>query len=104
MCEESNKHLENLIEFIKEKAEEDAYLQSFYKSYAILLYSKRNIPEDSKVFDIDWLTEGAVDKDAYFVLRIDKKDEIMSRYSNIKVIEEKNGYVFCKREAQAINK
>ncbi len=93
-----------VIEFIKDKADEDVYLQSFYKSYAVLFYSKQVVPKDPKVFNIDWLTEGAIDKDAYFVLRIDKKEEIMSKYSNIKVIDEKNGFVFCKREAQVINK
>jgi 4-amino-4-deoxy-L-arabinose transferase-like glycosyltransferase len=91
-----------VIDFIKEKADENIYIKSFYKSYAVLFYSKQPVPENKKVFDIDWLTNGDIDKDAYFILRIDKKEEILKRYSKIEVIQEKNGYVFCKRTAQGI--
>jgi hypothetical protein len=88
-----------VIEFIKQKSHEDVYLQSFYKSYAVLFYSKQEIPSDKRIYDIEWLTKGDIDKDAYFVLRIDKKEEVMNRYAELEIMYEKNGYVFCKRTA-----
>ena len=39
------------------------------------------------------------EKDFYFVMRIDKKEDVLNKYSEVKVIYEKNGYVFCKRTA-----
>jgi 4-amino-4-deoxy-L-arabinose transferase-like glycosyltransferase len=89
-----------VIEFIKEKKDQDVYIQSFYKSYAVLFYSNQQIPKDNRIFDIDWLTAGETDKDTYFIFRIDKKEEIMKRYPNIKIVHEKNGYIFSKRTAQ----
>lgn len=88
-----------VIEFIKEKSKEDVYLHSFYKSYAVLFYSQQEIPMNKQIFDTKWLTSGDIDKDVYFVMRIDKKEDVLNKYSEVKVIYEKNGYVFCKRSA-----
>ncbi|MBA7529569.1 hypothetical protein ES705_21767 [subsurface metagenome] len=88
------------IDFIKETSKEDVYIHSFYKSYATLFYGNKPPPEDKRVFNTEWLTKGDIDKDAYFIIRIDKKDEVLAKYSNIDVIYEKNGYVFCKRPAK----
>ena len=87
------------IDFIKEKAREDVYIHSFYKSYAVLFYSNRGIPDDKRAFSTQWLTSKEIDKDAYFVMRIDKKAEILNRYPNIEVLYEKNGYVFAVNHA-----
>jgi 4-amino-4-deoxy-L-arabinose transferase-like glycosyltransferase len=87
------------IDFIEEQARKDVYIQSFFKSYAILFYTQQQVPADRKIFDIDWLSSGEIDKDAYFILRIDKKEEILKSHPNIHVLYQKNGYVFCIRKA-----
>jgi 4-amino-4-deoxy-L-arabinose transferase-like glycosyltransferase len=85
------------IEFIREQAGRDVYMHSFYKSYATLFYFEQQIPEHKDVFNEIWLTRGEIDKEVYFVLRIDKKEEVLNRYPLVKVLYEKNGYVFCSR-------
>jgi 4-amino-4-deoxy-L-arabinose transferase-like glycosyltransferase len=86
-----------VIDFIEEKAKTDVYVQSLYKSYAPLFYGHRGKPKDPEEFDTDWLTKGNIDKDAFFILRIDKKQEVFKKYPNISIIYQKNGYVFCVR-------
>lgn len=110
------------IEFFKSKEGEDVYVQTFYKSFAKYFYPKfQNFSDDhpfsgewnevkgnvkEKIIDTKeiyyqkWLAEGDIDKTAYFVIRIDKKAEILGRYKKIRVLYEKNGYVFCIREPE----
>ena len=83
------------IEFIKGKAGKDAYLHSFYKSYAVLFYGKQGIPSNPNARSTKWLTSKNADKDVYFIMRIDKKPAIMKRYPNLEILYEKNGYVFA---------
>ena len=92
-----------VIDFIKETSEKDAYIHSFYKTYAVLFYGKIPVPADDKIFSIDWLAEGDIDKDVYFILRAYQKESVLSDFSNISVLYEKNGYVFCKRSAETKN-
>ena len=40
-----------------------------------------------------------LDKDAYFVMRIDKKEQYLERYPSLEVIREKDGYVFTVKRA-----
>lgn len=82
------------IEFIKEKSQEDAYMQTFYKSYALLFYSNAPLPAHNKVFSESWLGKGDIDKKAYFVMRIDKQATIERIYPEVEIMFEKNGYVF----------
>lgn len=88
------------INFIKETSKKDVYIHSFNKTYAVLFYSKVPVPENDRVFSQEWLTTGDIDKDAYFILRIHDKEKILSMYTELSVIDEKNGYVFCKRTAK----
>ncbi len=87
------------VEFIKDKADEDVYIKSFYKSYAVLFYSRQKHPADSKVFDMNWLIKGDIDKDAFFIQRANRKDEVLNRYPELIELYEKNGYVFFIRKA-----
>jgi 4-amino-4-deoxy-L-arabinose transferase-like glycosyltransferase len=87
------------IDFIKENANKDAYIHSFFKSYAILFYTNQQQPINPKVFKTNWLTKGKIDKDVYFIMRIDKKDELLKKYPNLTILYEKNGYVFTMRKA-----
>lgn len=87
-----------VIDFIKDASEKDVYIHSFYKTYAILFYGKIQEPGNSQVFQTEWLTRGKIDKDAYFILRIHDKENILSTYPELSVLYEKNGYVFCERK------
>ncbi|MGD2034105.1 MAG: glycosyltransferase family 39 protein [Bacteroidales bacterium] len=87
------------IDFIKRTSEKDAYIHAFYKTYAVLFYGKIPEPDDQKVFSEEWLTNGDIDKDVYFLLRLYEKEKVLSEHSNIRVLHEKNGFVFCLREA-----
>ncbi len=110
------------IEFFKSKKGEDVYVQTFYKSYAKLFYpqlepfsdehpfmliwneKKKDVTEkiiDTKeLYFTNWLAEGDIDKTAYFVVRIDKKEQTLNRFKKVQVLYEKNGYVFCIREPE----
>ncbi len=108
------------IEFFKSKEGEDVYVQTLYKSYAKLFYAKQKKLSEShpfiqewrkqdikeKIIDAkeiqftNWLAAGNIDKTAYFVIRNDKKEFILSQFKNVSVVYEKNGYVFCKRDPE----
>ena len=40
-----------------------------------------------------------LDKDAYFVIRMDKKESYLERYPELEVLHEKDGYVFTVKRA-----
>lgn len=108
------------ISFFKSLENQDVYVQTFYKSFAKLFYSKQQQLSDEhpfikewkkadvkeKVIDAkeihytNWLATGDIDKPAYFVVRSDKKEQILNRYKKVSVLYEKNGYVFCKRDPE----
>jgi hypothetical protein len=86
------------IQFLKEKGRENAYVASFFKSYAVLFYTQ--VQPGNKVLQAEvktLATRRKLDRPAYFVARTDKKNEIMNRYPLLDVYEEKNGYVFFQR-------
>lgn len=90
------------IEFIKDKAGKNVYVESFYKSFAPLFYSKQKQPDNARVFNLNWLTRGDIDKDAFFIHKIHKKEEVLTRYPELKFLYEKNGYVFFERKTKTI--
>ncbi len=81
------------ISFFKNTSDKDAYVYSFYKSYALYFYGKKQMNENKKAEDITWLTKGDIDKPVYFIMRLDKLPEIKARYPQIKILEDDNGYV-----------
>lgn len=85
------------IEFFKSLKGKDVYSQTFYKSYAMLFYTGAEPSENINAHNLDWLLSGEIDKDAWFVIRADKKDNILNYYKSLEVVYEKNGYVFCLR-------
>jgi hypothetical protein len=85
------------IEFIKEKGKENAYVYSFFKSYAPPFYSNQQIPDDMRVFDRLWLVDGNIDKNVYFVAKVYNKEEILKSCPRLKFLYEKNGYIFFVR-------
>lgn len=87
-----------LIEFFKSKAGEDVYLKNIYfKSYATYFYGNTKPPGNNNFYDENWLLTGQIDKDVYFVTKIHKAEQL-EKYTDIKKIGEKNGFVFFKRE------
>lgn len=94
------------IEFYKSMQGKDVYVEALgYKSYAHLFYSKKR-PENSQYlnnkipnnikFD-KWLLEGEIDKNAYFVTKLNKAEKYKLRYNVIELYR-KNGFVFLMRE------
>ncbi len=81
-----------MIEFYKQKSQEDCYVDSFFKSYARLFYFNKQ--QWQSEYTRDELLQKKIDKPVYFVGKIDKKDGILKKYPQIYVLYEKNGYVF----------
>lgn len=88
------------IEFFKSKKGEDVFVRNLgYKSYAPLFYSEKS--RQSSMISQDTLLSGYITKDAYFVFKNTRKDEIFSKHPNLKLIKEENGFVFAMREKTA---
>jgi 4-amino-4-deoxy-L-arabinose transferase-like glycosyltransferase len=85
------------IEFFKSLKGKDVYSQTFYKSYAMLFYTDALPTENPNAYNLRWLLRGRIDKDAWLVIRADKKESTLKRYKQLEVVYEKNGYVFCIR-------
>jgi 4-amino-4-deoxy-L-arabinose transferase-like glycosyltransferase len=88
-----------LIEFCKERAGEDCYVETLgMKSYAHLFYTAKKKPVNKNSYDRDWLLTGKIDKPVYFILRNRTAAKYKERYPGLSLFYEKNGYVFLKRE------
>ena len=86
------------IEFFKNLRNKDVYVGTIgYKSYAHLFYTEKEMPVNRKSYDMEWLLSGDIDKKAYFSMKTDKKDKLLQEYPELKVLYEKNGFVFCVR-------
>ncbi len=87
------------IEFYESVAEEDAYITTLgFKSYAHLYYGKVNPSENLSVYEKGWLLTGNIDKKAYIVFKINRKTRYLKEYPDLKILYEKNGFVFAKRD------
>jgi hypothetical protein len=88
-----------LIEFCKECAGEDCYVETLgMKSYAHLFYTEKKIPLNEKSYDREWLLTGQIDKPVYFILRNRSADKYREQYPHLSLCYEKNGFVFLKRD------
>ena len=86
------------IEFFCSVSDEDAYLETFgYKSYAHLFYGQIRDHTHEKARDEQWLLTGDIDKNAYFAIKVNRKDKFIQDYPNLELLYEKNGFVFFKR-------
>lgn len=108
-----------MIDFFKEKNQEDCYKEVIgYKSYAHLFYGQRQPDDNRNPIFLDWLKTthpdeeftaatyrslfsrwlvyGDIDKPAYFVTTVRKKNDFI-KLPGMEFIGEKNGYVFFKR-------
>jgi hypothetical protein len=88
-----------VIEFYESIADEDAYISTLgYKSYAHLFYGKVSPPENKQVYENNWFLTGDIDKRAYIVFKINRKDRYLREYPDLEILYEKNGFIFAKRD------
>lgn len=88
------------IEFYKKAAAEDAYLYPLnMRSYGYLFYGEKSeaLPKPDGTTDRYWLLHGNIDKPAYFVSRNTQSEKILEKNPQLKVVEEKGGYVLYYR-------
>ena len=87
------------IDFFKSKVNEDCYVYPMgYKSYGHLFYTQKRPVTNSKSYDFDWRMSDDLDKPLYYVTKVHKAAGILKKYPKLKKIEEKNGFVFLKKE------
>jgi 4-amino-4-deoxy-L-arabinose transferase-like glycosyltransferase len=85
------------IDFYKRHQHEDAYFCTLgFKSYAHLFYGNTR-PGNEVTQDEKAVATGILSKPAYFVAKIQQKQEFMSNYPDLQLIGEKGGFVFFKR-------
>ncbi len=86
------------IKFYKGLKGQDVYLTTLgFKSYAHLFYYEKQ-PGDP-TGSVEELMENELDRDAYFVVRVDKIDRYLERYPGLEVLHETDGYVFTIKRA-----
>ncbi|MGI6478289.1 MAG: ArnT family glycosyltransferase [Salinivirgaceae bacterium] len=87
------------IDFYKSMQDADVYVETLgFKSYAHYFYTLKPKSESLESSNKDWLINGHVDKDVYFVSKNDRVENYLNKYPNLKVIGEKNGFVFITRK------
>jgi 4-amino-4-deoxy-L-arabinose transferase-like glycosyltransferase len=86
------------IKFYKSLREQDVYVNTLgFKSYSHLFYfDKQPSDEDDS---IQRLMTDQLDRDAYFVMKVNKKNIYLERFPELEVILEKDGYLFAVRRA-----
>lgn len=82
------------IKFYKSLRGQDVYVNTLgFKSYSHLFYfDKQPTDEDDS---IERLMTEPLDKDAFFVMKVNSKEIFLERYPELEVLREKDGYVFA---------
>lgn len=89
------------IEYFQSFEGDHAYVQPIgYKSYAHLFYTKRpdNHSELYKEHGLQYLLSDKVDRPVYFITKNIYLDHVLNENPQLKVIHEKNGYIFLQKE------
>lgn len=86
------------IKFYKSLRGQDVYVNTLgFKSYSHLFYfDKQPSDEDDS---IEQLMNNQLDRDAFFVMQLNKKELFLERYPELEVLREKDGYVFAVKRA-----
>jgi 4-amino-4-deoxy-L-arabinose transferase-like glycosyltransferase len=85
------------IEFYESKKGQDVYVQVLgFRSYAHLFYTQKQASKNENYYSQDWLLSGKVDKPTFFVAKIQDADQYR-KLATLKVLYEKNGFVFFQR-------
>lgn len=88
------------ISFYKTKVDCDCYVvPEEYKSYAHLFYTQISPGLNPKRYDMNWLKTGDIDKDVYFVAKINGTQHL-EELNDVSKVYEKNGFTFWKRKAK----
>lgn len=86
------------IDFFKQRRGEDCYVSTLgYKSFAQLFYTEKEKPANENYYNEEWLLTGKIDKPVYFVSKINCVADYR-KYTELKELYRKNGFVFLKRE------
>jgi hypothetical protein len=86
------------IRFYQGLRGQDVYVRPLgYNSYSHLYYF--DIQPGEKKMDFNQMIEQDLDKDAYFVIRLDEKDYFMEKYPSLELLNEKDGYAFTIKRA-----
>jgi hypothetical protein len=86
------------IDFFIQRRGEDCYVNTLgYYSYAQLFYAQKEKPTNENSYNEQWLLTGNIDKPAYFVSKVDRI-EPYKKYTELKELYRKNGFIFLKRE------
>lgn len=85
------------IEFYKSLEGKNIYVKNVgFKSYAPLFYTKKRDGLRKENRSYKWLTEGNIDREVYFVTKINN-DGGLRQFVDIEEVGRKNGFVFFKR-------
>ncbi len=83
------------IEFYKEKASEDCYVEIFgFKSYAKYFYAQKQIPAQAENNTQAWYLSGKADKKVYIVCKNTAQEHFEKRYPHFQYLYGKNGFLF----------
>ncbi len=86
------------VEFFTSVRDQDAYLMTLgYKSYVHLFYGNAKNHKNPEYRDEKWLLTGAIDKPVYITAKSYRKDDYRKKFPDLKLINEKSGFVFFKR-------
>lgn len=86
------------VRFAQEVSKEDCYFDAIgFKSYIPYFYGKVPFPASDSTKTHDWLIDGEIDKDVYFLAKYDYL--FLETRPSFKKVKEKGGYVLWKREA-----
>ena len=85
-------------DFYRSLQNKDVYVKNIgFKSYAPYFYFKQPNTDSQKRKDTNWLLSGNIDKDAYFITRVDYKYDLLNQGQDIIKLYKKGGFVFFKR-------
>jgi hypothetical protein len=86
------------IDFFSSVSGQEAYVETVgYKSYAHLFYGRVKNHTHEQARDEKWLLTGDIDKNAYFSIKINRKEKFMHDYPDAELLYERNGFVFFRR-------
>jgi len=86
------------IEFYESLQNKNCYVETLgFKSYAHLFYAQTQPSTTINSHRLDWLLNGPIDKQVFFVSKIDNAAEFTDKYPQLEVLYKKNGFVFMTR-------
>jgi hypothetical protein len=74
-----------------------------FKSYAHLFYFDKQPAEPGTDDSVKNLLENPQQKDAFFVMKVDKREHYLTIYPDLEVLYEKSGFVFTIKRASGLN-